>query len=87
MKRISFIFDGQPFSCDEGQSIAAALISHGVTSLRSTRFNEEPRMIFCGIGSCYDCVVIVNSIANQRACITLVTEGMSVEGLNSEKSR
>lgn len=87
MKKVSFTFDGKSFSGDEGQSIAAALISHGVTSLRSTRFNEEPRMIFCGIGSCYDCVVTVNNIANQRACITLIAEGIDVEGMKSEKSR
>jgi predicted molibdopterin-dependent oxidoreductase YjgC len=36
-------------------------------------------MIFCGIGICFDCVVVVDGIANQRACITAVSDGMKIE--------
>jgi predicted molibdopterin-dependent oxidoreductase YjgC len=74
-----FSFNGKVLTFEEGQSIAAALISQGYTSLRDTRFKEEPRMIFCGIGICFDCVVVVNGIPNQRACITTVSEGMKIE--------
>jgi predicted molibdopterin-dependent oxidoreductase YjgC len=79
MKTVTFSFNGQDLSCEEGQSIAAALISRGCTSLRNTRFKDEPRMIFCGIGICFDCVVVVDGVANQRACITAVSDGMKIE--------
>jgi predicted molibdopterin-dependent oxidoreductase YjgC len=79
MKTVTFSFNGQDLSCEEGQSIAAALISQGYTSLRNTRFKDEPRMIFCGIGICFDCVVVVDGVANQRACITAVSDGMKIE--------
>ncbi len=75
---ITFKFNGEVFTGLSGQSIAAALLSAGVRELRVTRFNEKPRAIFCGIGICFDCVVVVNEIANQRACLIEISEGMSI---------
>lgn len=78
-KRISFTFNGDEFSCESGQSIAAALIASGTRELRTTRFGNEPRSIFCGIGICYDCVVVVDGVANQRSCLIEAKQGMKVE--------
>ncbi|CAB4533129.1 unannotated protein [freshwater metagenome] len=77
-RRISFSFNGKPFSGEEGQSIAAALLNSGVTELRKTRFEGEPRTIFCGIGICFDCVVTVNNVANQRSCLIEISEGAEI---------
>jgi len=76
--QISFTFNGEALTGLSGQSIAAALLSHGVRELRVTRFNEKPRSIFCGIGICFDCVVVVNGVANQRACLIEIAEGMTI---------
>ena len=78
INQISFTFNGRLFTGIPGQSIAAALLTQGVRELRKTRFDEKPRSIFCGIGVCFDCVVIVDEIANQRACLIEITEGMSI---------
>jgi len=77
-RRISFFFNGQSVSGEEGQSIAAALLNSGVTELRKTRFEGEPRTIFCGIGICFDCVVTVNNVANQRSCLIEITDGAEI---------
>lgn len=42
------------------------------------RRSELPRGTFCGMGVCYDCLVTVNSRRGQRACMTTVSDGMSV---------
>ncbi len=76
---ISFIFNGEKFSGAQGQSVAAALIANGQRELRRTRFGEEPRSIFCGIGICFDCVVTINGVANQRACLIEISSDMKVE--------
>jgi aerobic-type carbon monoxide dehydrogenase small subunit (CoxS/CutS family) len=76
---ISFTFNGSAIECEEGQSIAAALIAVDERNLRSTRFGNEPRSIFCGIGICFDCVVAVNGVANQRSCLIEAQDGMKVE--------
>lgn len=76
---ISFFFNGEKFTGVQGQSVAAALIAQGQRDLRRTRFGEEPRSIFCGIGICFDCVVTIDGVANQRACLIEISSGMKVE--------
>jgi aerobic-type carbon monoxide dehydrogenase small subunit (CoxS/CutS family) len=78
-EKVTFSFNGRDFQCESGQTIAAALIAADQRELRSTRFGSEPRSIFCGIGICYDCVVVVDGIANQRSCLVEVKSGMRVE--------
>jgi aerobic-type carbon monoxide dehydrogenase small subunit (CoxS/CutS family) len=77
--QINFTFNGKRITCEKGQSIAAALIAADNRELRTTRFGNEPRSIFCGIGVCYDCVVVVNGVANQRSCLIEATDEMNVE--------
>lgn len=78
-EKISFTFNGQAFTCESGQSVAAALIAANNRELRRTRFEGEPRSIFCGIGICFDCVVVVDGVANQRSCLIEAKPGMKVE--------
>jgi aerobic-type carbon monoxide dehydrogenase small subunit (CoxS/CutS family) len=78
-EKVSFSFNGKDFQCESGQTIAAALIAADQRELRSTRFGNELRSIFCGIGICYDCVVVVDGIANQRSCLIEARDGMKVE--------
>ena len=78
-REVTFSFNGETFKGVEGQSIAAALMATGVRQLRKTRFDEEPRLIFCGIGICFDCVVVINGVANQRACLVEITDGAKIE--------
>ena len=75
---IEFTFDDKVLTGEEGQTIAAVLISLGTPIVRHTRFEKQPRSIFCGIGICFDCVVIIDGIANQRACLTRIRHGMQV---------
>ena len=78
-QKITFTFNGQDVSCESGQSIAAALIANGNRELRSTRLGDKPRSIFCGIGVCFDCVVVIDGVANQRSCVIAAKQGMKVE--------
>ena len=71
---VSFTFNGDSYEGAPGQSIAAALMASGVRELRTTRFHKEPRLVFCGIGVCFDCVVVVNGVANQRACLVEIAQ-------------
>lgn len=75
---ITFLFNGKEFQAESGMTIGAALLQAGVSELRTTRFDQQPRGLFCAIGSCFDCVVTVDGVANRRACLTPVIEGMVV---------
>ena len=74
----SFAFDGEPVPAAPGQTVAAALWAAGVRSWRTTREGGAPRGLFCGIGTCFDCLVTVDGAANQRACLVPARPGMTV---------
>lgn len=74
-----FTFDGEPVDARPGQTVAAALLASGVRTLRTTRFGERPRGVFCGIGACFDCLVVVDGRPGVRACLEPVREGAVVE--------
>lgn len=78
--RITATFNDQPISADEGMTVGAALVSNGITSWRSTRKNDKPRGLFCGIGVCFDCLVEVDGQRNERACIVRLQDGMRING-------
>jgi hypothetical protein len=74
-----FAFGDREIPAESGQSIGAALIAAGYRSWRTTRRDGAPRGIFCGIGVCFDCLVIVNGRSSQRACLTEARQGDRVE--------
>ena len=78
-REVHFTLDGEDMSGYEGESIAAALHANGVMIHRYTQKKHKPRGIFCAIGRCTDCVMIVNGEPNVRTCITPLEEGMTVE--------
>ena len=71
--------DGRGVEAREGEPIAAALVAAGVRVFRKTSKLGEPRQLFCGIGRCTDCVMVVDGQPNVRTCVTPVREGMTVE--------
>jgi thioredoxin reductase len=62
----------------EGQSIAAALTEAGIRRFRETRRAGPGRGVFCGMGVCQDCLVVVEGEPNQRACMTKAKPGLEV---------
>ena len=76
---IKFTFDGENITAITGQSVAAALLAANQRALRKTRFNNNERGVFCGIGVCFDCLVVIDGITNQRACLIEARPGMKVQ--------
>ncbi len=74
-----FTFDGEKIDASTGQSVAAALLAANQRTLRKTRFNNNERGVFCGIGVCFDCLVVIDGITNQRACLIEAKPGMKVQ--------
>jgi NADPH-dependent 2,4-dienoyl-CoA reductase/sulfur reductase-like enzyme len=70
--------NGQPVDATPGQTVAAVLLTNGRSSWRTTRGAGRPRGVFCGIGACYDCLVVVNGIPDIRACQRTIREGDAI---------
>jgi predicted molibdopterin-dependent oxidoreductase YjgC len=75
--RVEIVLDGEPVEAHEGETVAAVLLAQGEVATRTT-VKGEPRGIFCGMGVCYDCLIVVDGVPNTRACMTWVREGMVV---------
>ena len=78
-REISFFYNGEKMTAREGDTIASALTDNGVRVYRTTVKRGEPRGMYCGIGQCTDCVMIVDGVPNVRTCVTFVKENMRVE--------
>lgn len=76
---VKFIYNDTELTGYEGEPISAALRAAGVMVHRHTAKLGEPRGVFCAIGRCTDCVMVVNGKPNIRTCITPLTAGMSVQ--------
>ena len=77
-RKIVFSVNGQSTTAHVGETIHAALIAAGYCQFRKSK-THQPRGVFCGMGVCYECLVTVNNGSTQRACVTVVEEGMEVE--------
>jgi predicted molibdopterin-dependent oxidoreductase YjgC len=80
-RKVRITFDGRPIEAFAGEPIAAALIASGVNIFRRTKRFHHPRGVFCALGRCTDCVMVVDGIPNVRTCITPVKDGMDVKTL------
>lgn len=82
---VTISIDSTLVTVETGTTVAGAMISQGTTAWRSTRNNERPRGLFCGIGACFDCLVTIDSVPNQRACMVRVCEGQQVDTDNPKE--
>ena len=76
---VHFEYDGETLEGYEGEPVAIALRANGVMIHRYTSKKHEPRGVFCAIGRCTDCVMIVDGKPNVRTCITQLKDGMNVQ--------
>jgi len=63
----------------EGDSVASALLANNIRVFRYSDRFRLPQTVFCAIGLCTSCIMIVDGIPNIRTCITPVKEGMVVK--------
>ncbi|QTF07554.1 (2Fe-2S)-binding protein [Brenneria izadpanahii] len=75
---VTFTFEGQTVRAQAGDSVAAALVGANLRSLRDSVVSGAPRGVFCMMGTCFDCLVEIEGVANRQACMTPVREGMNV---------
>jgi len=77
--KITLLVDGEPVEAFEGEPIATALLASGRRAFRRTVKRGEPRGVFCALGRCTDCVMIVDGQPNVRTCVTPARTGMVIE--------
>lgn len=63
----------------EGASAAAAVLLSGAPAIRTTPVSGAPRLPYCMIGICFDCLAEIDGVANRQACLVPVAPGMRIE--------
>ncbi|MDE8559241.1 (2Fe-2S)-binding protein [Pantoea vagans] len=79
-KTVRFVFNNQGYMALPGQSIAAALFANGVKTLRFSPHQHQPRGMFCLMGSCQECLVMVGG-KRVLACKTEASADLNVHSV------
>ena len=71
--------DGARVTAYAGETIAAVALAARKYMLRTSARRGAPRGIYCGMGICYECRMVVDGEPNVRTCVTLAKPGCRVE--------
>lgn len=75
---VAITVEGMPVSARAGDTVAAAMLAAGFIYSRTTPQSGSRRGPFCMMGTCFECLVQIDGVANQQACQTTVREGMTI---------
>ncbi len=76
---ITLWFEGRKLNARAQDTVATALLSHGIHTTRVTAKSGVARGPYCMMGACFECIAIVDGRAGVQTCLTLVRDGMRVE--------
>lgn len=77
--------DGKSISARAGETLATALLTHADQPLRHCAVSGSPRMPFCLMGACFECLVEVDGQPNVQACMVQVRTGMQVRRMHGAR--
>lgn len=75
---VTVLIDGKPFDAPEDCSVAAAMLLAGEVATRTTPVSGAPRAPYCMMGVCFDCLMEIDGVPNQQACLIPVAAGMRI---------
>ncbi|MGH2899930.1 MAG: (2Fe-2S)-binding protein [Solirubrobacteraceae bacterium] len=75
---VELVVNGRTVRAESGSTVASTLFNAGELAFRSSP-SGATRAPLCGMGICYECRVTIDGVAHQRACMTVVRSGMSIE--------
>ncbi len=79
---VRFQVDDQWIQSYEGETVAAALWACGIRHLRSSPVMAAPRGMFCYMGLCQECVVLIDG-KRETSCSFPVSDGLRVSLLKT----
>lgn len=72
-------FDGTVVEAVEGDTVAGAIMAAGISDLREAPVSGAPRGPYCMMGVCFECLVEIDGIGHQQACLLSVKNGMIIK--------
>ena len=79
-KTVSIDFEGARLNVPAGITVAAAVMGYtGEKYIRRSPVSGEKRAPFCFMGVCHECLMEIDGIPDQQACIIEVKDGMKIK--------
>jgi sarcosine oxidase subunit alpha len=75
---INISINGKTVQVLPNDTVASSALCFGLSHTRTPAISGAPRAPFCLMGVCYECLMTIDGVPNQRACMTKVKEGMSI---------
>lgn len=75
---IKLNIDGTLCRAEEDELLATVLLRQPVPLFRKHPVDGSPRAAYCMMGVCFECLVEVDGVKNQQACLIRVKDGMRV---------
>ena len=75
---VSISIDDEVVRVAAGQSVAAAVLAHGLAWTRRTPLSDTPRAPLCMMGVCFECLMVIDDVPNRQACLVTVADGMRI---------
>ena len=76
---VTVVINGRSVIVPQGETVAAAVLAENIGYTRTTAVKQQPRAPFCMMGVCFDCLMVIDGIPNQQACMMQVRDGMRIE--------
>lgn len=76
---VEITFNRMTVRARKGDNVAIALLRAGHGEFREDQKTGSRRGPYCLMGTCFDCLVVVDGRRNTQACMTQVVAGMRVE--------
>lgn len=77
-EKVEIIVDGERCLVNSNQSLAAALLEIKLFKSAAHIIRGKRVAPYCLMGVCYSCLVDIDGVDNQRACMLPVVSGMSI---------
>ena len=78
-RSVHIVVDGAAVEARDGDTVSAALLASGRDVCRATAVSGAPRLPYCMMGVCFECLVTIDGVGNRQACLIPVRAGMRVE--------
>jgi len=83
---LTIYLDGAPLRARAGDSIAGAVLAHGIHTTRHTPISGAPRGPYCMMGACFECLAVVDGKPGVQTCLAPVRDGMRIERQDGARS-
>ncbi|MER9338713.1 (2Fe-2S)-binding protein [Mesorhizobium sp. M0293] len=79
---INLVFEGHAISAQEGETVVTALLAANPGYTGTSPVSGRRRGPYCLMGVCFECLVEIDGLPNQRACMVLVRGNMTIRRQN-----